>query len=453
MADVEAAVPLRSSRASGLAGDIRVPGDKSISHRALILSALAAGRSTVHGLLAADDTLATAEAMRQLGAAITRDDADTWNIDGVGIGGLRSPADVLDLGNSGTAARLIIGLLASHPISAVVTGDASLRGRPMRRVIGPLRQTGAAFHCAEGDRLPITVTGAARPMPIAYELPVASAQVKSAVLLAGLNAPGQTTVIEPEPTRDHTERMLRLFGAAITTDGTASHTRTITLDGQPELNPADLQVPGDPSSAAFPLVAGLIVPKSDITVRGVGINPLRTGLFDTLREMGADISIDQTGEQSGDPVADIRVRHTGLSGVTVPADRAPRMIDEYPILAVAAACAEGTTTLLGLGELRVKESDRLAAIAAGLKANGVDVVAGPDSLTIAGKSQPPSGGGVVATHMDHRIAMAFLVLGLATDAPVTVDDGTMIATSFPEFPALMADLGTAFEPAATTAQA
>ena len=395
MADFVATAPLRSSRADALSGSIRVPGDKSISHRALLLAALAAGRSSVSGLLGAEDTLATADAVRMLGAGIEQLDVGEWQIDGVGIGGLSPPSNVLDLGNSGTAARLIIGLLASHPFNAVVTGDASLRRRPMRRIVEPLAGVGAEFQCTDEDRLPITVTGATRPMPIEYRLPVASAQVKSAILLAGLNAPGRTTVIEPEPTRDHTERMLRLFGATVSTTASPDKGRSIELDGQPELTPTALQVPGDPSSAAFPIVAALITPNSDITVRAVGINPLRTGLFETLREMGADISIDEIGEQSGDPVANIRVRHSGLTGVTVPAERAPRMIDEYPILAIAAACAEGTTVLSGLGELRVKESDRLAAIEAGLKANGVEVVAGPDSLTISGSGKPPQGGGRV----------------------------------------------------------
>lgn len=446
MAELLAAAPLRSCTAKALTGDVSVPGDKSISHRSLLLPALAAGRSTVGGLLEAEDTLATAAALRQLGVPIERHDDGKWRIDGVGIGGLQAPTDILDLGNSGTAARLIIGLLASHPFTAVVTGDASLRRRPMRRIIEPLAATGAEFRCSEAQRLPITVTGASRPMPIDYRLPVASAQVKSAILLAGLNAPGRTSVIEPEPTRDHTERMLRLFGAAVSVAPSAGGGNAITLEGQPELRPTDLQVPGDPSSAAFPIAAALIVPNSDITIRSIGINPLRTGLFDTLRDMGADLSIDQVDEQSGDPVADIRVRHSRLSGVSVPAERAPSMIDEYPVLAVIAACAEGTTVLSGLGELRVKESDRLAAIEAGLKANGVDVEAGPDSLTIHGHGRAPAGGGHVVTHMDHRIAMAFLVLGLATEAPVTVDDGSMIATSFPEFRTLMAALGATIEP-------
>lgn len=409
-----------------------------------MLSTLAAGTSTVSGLLEAADTLATADAMRHLGATIERSGPGAWRIMGPGIGGLATPNDVLDLGNSGTGARLALGMLAGHPITAVVTGDKSLRGRPMGRITEPLMAVGASFQSASGSRLPITVHGARHAMPTESRLRVPSAQVKSAILLAGLNAPGRTIVIEPEPTRDHTERMLRLFGAKVTVDDTPEG-RRIVLDGQPELQPCALVVSGDPSSAAFPLVAALIVPGSEVAVRDVGINPLRTGLFETLREMGADLTIEESGEMCGEPVATITARASRLHGVTVPAERAPRMIDEYPILAAAAVCAEGTTTLLGLGELRVKESDRLAAIEAGLIANGATVASGPDSLTITGRGIAPAGGGTVATHMDHRIAMAFLVLGLTTEAPIEVDDGEMITTSFPGFMDLMASLGGTIE--------
>jgi 3-phosphoshikimate 1-carboxyvinyltransferase len=427
-----------------LAGEIRVPGDKSISHRALMLSALAAGTSTAKGLLEAADTLATADAMRQLGATVERTGPGAWRIAGRGIGGLIAPDNVLDLGNSGTGARLVLGMIAGHPINAVITGDDSLRKRPMGRITEPLGAVGASFQGTDDGRLPITVRGARHAMPTETRLRVPSAQVKSALLLAGLNAPGRTGVIEPEPTRDHSERMMRLFGATITVEDTDDG-RCISLDGQPELIPTALDIPGDPSSAAFPLVAALIVPGSDVTVRDVGINPLRTGLYDTLREMGADLGFVEAGEMCGEPVAAITARGSSLHGVTVPAERAPSMIDEYPILAAAAACADGPTTLLGLGELRVKESDRLAAIEAGLAANGVTVESGPDSLTIFGNGTPPAGGGRVATHLDHRIAMAFLVLGLTSETGIEIDDGEMIATSFPDFVGLMGELGAVIE--------
>src|SRR5579875_1078978 len=412
--------PLTAARpAMPLAGRLRVPGDKSISHRALMLAALAVGRTEITGLLEGEDVLATARALVALGAAVTRLGAGRWNVDGVGIGGLAEPEQVLDLGNSGTSARLLLGILATHPLLAFLSGDASLRRRPMGRVIAPLSQMGARFLARSGERLPLAVAGAAEPLPITYALPVPSAQVKSAVLLAGLNAPGETTVIEPQPTRDHTERMLRHFGAAVRIEADEGGAKRITVTGFPELVPAPITVPGDPSSAAFPAVAALIVPGSEVVIEGVGVNPTRTGLFDSLREMGAG----------------------ALSGAEIPAERAPRMIDEYPILAVAAACARGRTLMRGLAELRVKESDRLAAIADGLARCGVRVAVTGDDLIVDGDGRPPAGGARIATALDHRIAMAFLVLGLATREPVAIDDAAPIATSFPGFVALMEGLG------------
>jgi 3-phosphoshikimate 1-carboxyvinyltransferase len=434
--------PLTAARpAMPLAGRLRVPGDKSISHRALMLAALAVGRTEITGLLEGEDVLATARALVALGAAVTRLGAGRWNVDGVGIGGLAEPEQVLDLGNSGTSARLLLGILATHPLLAFLSGDASLRRRPMGRVIAPLSQMGARFLARSGERLPLAVAGAAEPLPITYALPVPSAQVKSAVLLAGLNAPGETTVIEPQPTRDHTERMLRHFGAAVRIEADEGGAKRITVTGFPELVPAPITVPGDPSSAAFPAVAALIVPGSEVVIEGVGINPTRTGLFDSLREMGADIALLNEREEGGEPVADLRVRAGALSGAEIPAERAPRMIDEYPILAVAAACARGRTLMRGLAELRVKESDRLAAIADGLARCGVRVAVTGDDLIVDGDGRPPAGGARIATALDHRIAMAFLVLGLATREPVAIDDAAPIATSFPGFVALMEGLG------------
>jgi len=430
------------ARASGaLGGRVAVPGDKSISHRALMLGGLAVGESRVSGLLEGEDVLATARAMRALGAEVAREGKGDWRIAGSGVGGLAEPAVTLDMGNAGTGARLLMGLVASHPITCQFTGDASLRARPMARIARPLERMGARFIAREGCRLPLTVIGAAEPLPIAYRLPVPSAQVKSAVLLAGLNAPGETRVIEPQPTRDHSERLLRHFGASVRSEIGPDGARIIGVTGQPELTGREVVVPGDPSSAAFLVVAGLIVPGSRLTVAGVGVNPLRTGLHDTLAEMGASITIANRREQGGEPVADLVVEAGDLRGVEVPAARAPTMIDEYPILAVAAACAEGETLLRGLGELRVKESDRLDAIARGLAACGVAVEAGEDWLRIEGVGGPPPGGGLVAARLDHRIAMAFLVLGLATRAPVAIDDGRPIDTSFPGFVALVNGLG------------
>lgn len=437
--------PLRSRPAGALSGVVRVPGDKSISHRALMLGALAVGETVIEGLLEGEDVLRTAAAMRALGARADRDAGGIWRLHGRGIGGLAEPADILDLGNAGTGARLLMGLLATHRLTAFLTGDASLRGRPMARVARPLEEMGARIVAREGCRLPLAVIGTAEPVPITYRLPVASAQVKSAVLLAGLNTPGETTVIEPEPTRDHTELMLRHFGVEVRVEMTAEGRRT-TITGQPEISGRRIAVPADPSSAAFPLVAALLLPGSDVTLSDVGMNPHRIGLIETLREMGADIALHNPRQAAGEPVADIRVRAGRLNGVTVPAGRAPSMIDEYPVLAVAAACARGVTKMQGLGELRVKESDRLAAMARGLRACGVEVEDGPDSLTVQGTGGRPRGGGPIATHLDHRIAMAFLVMGMAAEQPVEVDDGAPIETSFPGFSRLMNGLGARIGP-------
>jgi 3-phosphoshikimate 1-carboxyvinyltransferase len=432
------------ARPSGpLAGTIRVAGDKSISHRALMLGALAVGRTEIAGLLEGEDVLATAAAMNALGATVGSAADGRWTVDGIGVGALAEPENVLDLGNSGTAARLLLGMLAAHPITAFVTGDASLRRRPMGRVIDPLSRFGAQFLTREGARLPLAVKGAGNPIPVTYRLPVPSAQVKSAVLLAGLNTAGETTVIEPQPTRDHTERMLSHFGAAVRSEPAEGGGRRITLEGLPELAAAPITVPGDPSSAAFPLIAALIVPGSEVTVEGVGINPLRSGLLECLSEMGADMAVLNRREEGGEPVADIRARAATLSGADIPAERAPRMIDEYPILAVAAACARGRTVMRGLAELRVKESDRLAAIASGLASCGARVAVDGDDLIIDGADVPPEGGALIEAQLDHRIAMAFLVLGLAARHPVRIDDAAPIATSFPGFIGLMNGLGAA----------
>lgn len=428
-----------------LSGLIAVPGDKSISHRALMFGALAIGETRITGLLTGEDVLRTAAAMRALGAEVTHDSDGTWRVAGRGIGGLSEPADVLDMGNSGTAARLLCGILATHPLFAVMTGDASLRGRPMRRVIDPLSMTGARFASREGGRLPLAVEGARDPLPLEYRVPVPSAQVKSAVLLAGLNAPGETRVEEPEATRDHSENMLRHFGATVRVE-VMGHGRVITLQGQPELRAADVVVPGDPSSAAFPVVAALLVPGSALTIPAVGLNPLRCGLFTTLGEMGADVTIQNSRVEGGEPVGDLLVRFGTLRGIEVPPERAPSMIDEYPVLAVAAAAAQGVTRMRGLKELRVKESDRLSATAALLSANGVKVTIEGDDLIVTGSGGPPPGGGRVVTHMDHRIAMAALVLGMAAAQPVTVDDASFIDTSFPGFATLMNGAGARLAP-------
>lgn len=438
--------PLTSHPTGPLSGDVRLPGDKSISHRALMLGGLAVGETEIHGLLEGGDVLATARAMAALGARVERvgaqDGHGVWRVNGVGVGGLKEPSATLDMGNAGTGARLLMGVVASHPITCQFTGDESLCARPMGRIATPLEAMGAQIIAREGCRMPLTVIGSADPLPITYRLPMPSAQVKSAVLLAGLNASGETTVIEPSPTRDHSERMLGYFGAALRVEPDADGTgQAIIMDGQPELSGRAVTVPGDPSSAAFLTVAVLVVPGSALTLRGVGVNPLRTGLFTTLSEMGAAIEFSEQREENGEPVADLVVRAGTLRGVDVPAARAPSMIDEYPILAVAAACAEGETVMRGLAELRVKESDRLAAMVKGLRACGVDVEAGEDSLTVRSDGGPPPGGGAIAARLDHRVAMAFLVLGMAARKPVTIDDSGSMDSSFPGFAALCNSLG------------
>jgi 3-phosphoshikimate 1-carboxyvinyltransferase len=432
---------LSARRAGPLRGRIRVPGDKSISHRALIFGALAVGETAVSGLLEGEDVLNTAQAMRALGARVERRGAGLWRVQGVGVSGFAQPAGPLDFGNAGTGCRLTMGAVAGCPIRVGFDGDASLRKRPMGRILDPLALMGAqALDAADGKRLPLVLQGAHDPVPIVYRTPVASAQIKSAVLLAGLAAPGETTVIETEASRDHTERLLRHFGAEVAATPEGTHGLRITLKGQPELVPAPIAVPADPSSAAFPLVAALIVPGSEIVLEGVMMNPLRTGLFTTLREMGADIEALETRSEGGEDIADLRIRAGALRGADVPAERAPSMIDEYPVLAVAASFAQGETRMRGLKELRVKESDRLAAVAAGLRANGVECAIEGDDLIVQGSGRAP-GGGMVITHMDHRIAMAFLVMGLASEKSVTVDDAAFIATSFPGFGDKMRSLG------------
>ena len=434
------AKPMSSRRSGALKGTASIPGDKSISHRALILGAMAVGRTHVTGLLEGQDVLDTAKAMQAFGATVARLGPGEWTVDGVGVGGFAEPEGVIDCGNSGTGVRLIMGAMATTPITATFTGDASLSRRPMRRITDPLALFGAEITTREGGLLPVTIKGTEDPLPVRYQTPVASAQIKSAVLLAGVNAPGQTVVIEKEPTRDHSERMLAGFGATITTEIT-DEGRVITLTGRPELRGQTVAVPRDPSSAAFPVAAALIVPGSEVRVPGISRNPTRDGLYVTLAEMGADLTWENDREEGGEPVADLIVRHSKLKGVNVPADRAASMIDEFPILSVIAAMADGPTVMNGVAELRVKESDRIDAMAKGLRANGVEVDETRDSMTVHGKGRIPGGAEAVATHLDHRIAMSFMVAGLAADAEITVDDGAAIATSFPDFVPLMQGLG------------
>lgn len=431
--------PMTAHRSGALTGEAAVPGDKSISHRALILGALAVGETTITGLLEGEDVLGTAKAMQAFGATVTRTGEGAWSVQGVGVGGFAEPESVIDCGNSGTGVRLIMGAMATTPITTTFTGDASLSRRPMARVTDPLALFGCQISSREGGRLPVTIQGAAEPVPVRYKTPVASAQIKSAILFAGLNAPGETVVIEAEATRDHTERMFKGFGAQIQTEVTPEG-HVITLTGRPELRAQSVAVPRDPSSAAFPVAAALIVPGSEIRVPGVSRNPTRDGLYVTLLEMGADITFENTREEGGEPVADLVVRYSPLKGVSVPAERAASMIDEFPILSVIACFAQGPTVMNGVAELRVKESDRIDAMAVGLRANGAQVEETRDSMTVIGTGSL-KGGAEAVTHLDHRIAMSFLIAGLASDQPISVDDGSPIMTSFPDFLPLMQRLG------------
>ncbi|QIE41548.1 3-phosphoshikimate 1-carboxyvinyltransferase [Meridianimarinicoccus aquatilis] len=437
--------PLSTHASQPLTGQADVPGDKSISHRSLILGALAVGETKVTGLLEGQDVLDTAAAMRAFGADVIQHGPGAWSVHGVGVGGFAEPETVIDCGNSGTGVRLVMGAMATTDISATFTGDASLRGRPMGRITDPIALFGAASYGRKGGRLPMTIVGAAQPVPVHYKTPMPSAQVKSAVLLAGLNAPGETVVIEAEATRDHSERMLAGFGAEISSE-TTPEGRVITLVGQPELKPQTITVPRDPSSAAFPVCAALIVPGSDVLVPNIGLNPTRAGLFQTLRDMGADLTYENERLEGGEPVADLRARFSpDMKGIEVPPERAPSMIDEYPILSVVAANATGKTVMLGVKELRVKESDRIDAMARGLEACGVTIEETEDTMIVHGLGAGlVPGGATCAARLDHRIAMSFLCLGMSAQKPVTVDDAGPIATSFPIFESLMGSLGAEF---------
>ncbi|WP_273756381.1 3-phosphoshikimate 1-carboxyvinyltransferase [Bartonella sp. MM73XJBT] len=438
---MQKAIPITAYKSTRLSGKIKIPGDKSISHRSLILGGLATGETHIHGLLESDDVLKTAAAMQALGACMKKKN-DCWIIRGTGNGCLLAPQNPLNFGNAGTGVRLVMGMVGPYHMKTTFIGDASLSKRPMGRILDPLRSMGVDVTATRGDLLPLTLHGPKMANPICYRIPMASAQVKSAILLAGLNTAGTTTVIEPIPTRDHTEKMLKAFGAALEIETDIEGTRFIHLNGQPHLTGQILDIPGDPSSAAFPLIAGLLVEDSDITIENVLINPSRIGLIETLWEMGAQIELLNQRQTGGEDVADLRVQSSTLKGVVVPKKRAPSMIDEYPALAVAAAFAEGKTMMLGIEELRVKESDRLSAIAKGLKINHVECEEGEDFLIVHGKGSGKGlGGGNVTTYLDHRIAMCFLVFGLASEKPVTIDDQRMIATSFPEFISFIKQLG------------
>ena len=441
MSSHDAVIPMSSQKCFALTGQADVPGDKSISHRSLILGALSVGETRIEGLLEGDDVLSTGKAMRAFGAEVVNNGGGAWSVYGVGVGGFAEPDCIIDCGNSGTSARLIMGAMATSPISATFVGDSSLNKRPMGRVTDPLALFGAQAHGRSGGRLPLTITGADEPVPVLYEVPMPSAQVKSAILFAGLNAPGQTVVIEKEATRDHTERMLTGFGAELSVEDTEKG-RVITLMGQPELRPQHITIPRDPSSAAFPVCAALIVEGSDVLVPNIGLNPTRAGVFYTLQEMGADLTFENMREEGGEPVADLRAKYSpNMQGIEVPPERAASMIDEYPILSVVASFAHGVTRMHGVGELRVKESDRIEAMATGLREAGVTVEDGPDWWHVHGLEGAVPGGNTAATHLDHRIAMSFLILGLGAENGMSIDDGVPVATSFPIFETLMADLG------------
>lgn len=437
-----APIPMTSHKCTGLSGVVEVPGDKSISHRSLIFGAMALGKTEISGLLEGQDVLDTAKAMEAFGASVTNHGDGNWTVHGVGVGGFSEPDGVIDCGNSGTGVRLIMGAMATHDMTATFTGDASLNKRPMARVTDPIALFGAEAYGRKGGRLPMTIVGAKHPVPVRYTVPMPSAQVKSAVMLAGLNAPGETVIIEKEATRDHTERMLVGFGAEVDVEITAEG-RVITLRGYPELKPQTISVPRDPSSAAFPVCAALITEGSDILVPNIGLNPTRAGLYTTLREMGADLVFENERIEGGEPVADLRAKFSpNMKGIEVPPERAASMIDEYPILSVVASFAEGDTIMRGVKELRVKESDRIDAMAKGLRANGMDIDEGEDWWIIHGKGMGNvPGGGLAETFLDHRIAMSFLTLGMGSEKPVHIDDGGPIVTSFPNFEPLMSALG------------
>ena len=437
-----APIPMTSHKCTGLSGVVEVPGDKSISHRSLIFGAMALGKTEISGLLEGQDVLDTAKAMEAFGASVTNHGDGNWTVHGVGVGGFSEPDGVIDCGNSGTGVRLIMGAMATHDMTATFTGDASLNKRPMARVTDPIALFGAEAYGRKGGRLPMTIVGAKHPVPVRYTVPMPSAQVKSAVMLAGLNAPGETVIIEKEATRDHTERMLVGFGAEVNVETTAEG-RVITLQGYPELKPQTISVPRDPSSAAFPICAALITEGSNIMVPNIGLNPTRAGLYTTLREMGADLVFENERLEGGEPVADLRAKFSpNMKGIEVPPDRAASMIDEYPILSVVASFAEGDTIMRGVKELRVKESDRIDAMAKGLRTNGMDIDEGEDWWIIHGKGMGNvPGGGLAETFLDHRIAMSFLTLGMGSEKPVHIDDGGPIVTSFPNFEPLMSALG------------
>ena len=446
MSEIEKPIPMLSKRVTNLSGQANVPGDKSISHRSLILGALSIGKTKIHGLLEGQDVLDTARAMNSFGALVEKHKNGEWTVNGFGVGGFAEPKNVIDCGNSGTGVRLIMGAMSTSDITATFTGDASLNKRPMARITEPLNLFGAKTFSRRNGKLPITVVGSEAPIPITYQTPVASAQIKSAILLAGLNSPGTTTVIEKEKTRDHTERMLQGFGANILSEKT-NDGNIIKLEGYPELKAQEISVPRDPSSAAFPICAALITEGSDILVPNIGLNPTRSGLFDTLKEMNANIYFENENFQSGEPMADIRAKFSpDMTGTDVPPERAPSMIDEYPILSVVAAFAKGRTMMRGVRELRVKESDRIDAMAKGLKSNGLKIKEGEDWWSVEGHEiDGVNGGGICETFLDHRIAMSFLILGMASKRAVTIDDSSPITTSFPIFENLMSQIGASFQ--------